>query len=662
MIKEEFTSIRLQKFKIFYIFFILFIRVLYSESLPEIHFYSNTLKDTKIVNQQRINSQWDEYSPTPIFGEKYLIFQSQRPGFYEEHSLWYSYNKNYKDPLLKPLWSDPLPLIFPLEPEFPTKTMKAIHQKQFTVNSHYFVGHPSFFIQDGQIKEFYFTSVRTPELEGYENLNIYYVSFQNERWNKVEHLSQINSNFDDLMPFITSDGKKLFFVSNRPGGYGGFDIWYSERDLKTNQWTKPVNLGPTVNTEYDEITPFLTKNGQKLIFSSNRPGGIGQFDLYVSNFNGLGFDLPLNLGKPFNSEQNDESLKISENGLWAYISSDRLGIENKGGYDIYRFQIPKDLVEFIKILLEGRILDADSKLPLGLEATIQIDFGVQTLVLKSDRRFSNDGKTIENNFKVELFSGRIYRLKITAPGYYPLETILDYKTFLPKNGRDIKIFYLEPIQKIEPIEKLISGIVVDEDTNLPLPGSKVEKIDQQNKIIELKIDEFAQFSVPVRKNELFSLKASSPGYETKILDFKESEELKNIVIKLKKIKEPCLEKQIECIWNTRILFDLDKADIKPEEDKKLELIAEILKLYPNVKIEIQGHTDQSYRGPKEKSYEYNLQLSIQRAKNVKERLIKLGIEENRLIIKGYSFTKPIVPVPDPIRGAINRRVEFKEFK
>ncbi len=650
----------MQKFKL--IFFILFpVLSLKTQNISTIYYYSNTLRDTQIINQNRINSQWDEYAPTPLFGEKYLVFQSQRPGFYEEHSLWYSFNKNYKDPLLKPLWSDPVPLFLPLEPHKPTKTMNVLKQNVFTINSHSFTGHPSFLVHDGIIKEIYFTSVASNEKNGYENLNIYYVQFKNERWSDIQHLDEINSNFDDLMPFISTDGKKLYFVSNRPGGYGGFDIWYTERDLKTNRWTKPVNLGPTINTEYDEITPFLTKNHQKLIFSSNRPYGIGQFDIYVSNFNGLGFDMPINLGKPFNSEQNDESLKISDNNLWTYIASDRIVIDRKGGYDIYRFSLPQELIEFTKIILLGKILDAKTKLPVGVEATIQIDFGIQTLVLKSDRRFSNDKKTIENNFKVELYTGRIYRLKISAPGYYPLETLIDYKTSIPKKEEDIKIFYLEPIQILEPIERMIPGIVVDEETNLLLPGSKVIKI-QENEILELKIGENAQFSVPVRKKELFTLQASSPGYESKTLTFKESEDLKEIVIKLKKIKEPCLEKVIECVWNTKILFDLDSAEIKPEEEKKLQLVAEILKLYPNVKIEIQGHTDLSYRGPKAKSYEYNLQLSIERAKNVKEKLKQLGISEDRLIVKGYSFTKPIIPVPDAIRGAINRRVEFKEFE
>ncbi len=170
----------------------------------------------------------------------------------------------------------------------------------------------------------------------------------------------------------------------------------------------------------------------------------------------------------------------------------------------------------------------------------------------------------------------------------------------------------------------------------------------------------AQFSVPVRKNEQFQIKATSPGYETKTETFKESKDLEKIIIKLKKIKEPCQEMQPECIWNTRIFFDLDSAVVKPSEIEKLKLISEILKKYSKIKIEIQGHTDLSYRGPKQKSYEYNLRLSIERANNVKKALIELGIEESRLLIKGYSYTKPLVEVPDPIRGAINRRVEFKE--
>ncbi|GIX43236.1 MAG: membrane protein [Leptospiraceae bacterium] len=540
--------------------------------------------------------------------------------------------------------------------------MKALNQNEFTINSDSFIGHPSVYIENNQIKEIYFTSFKDSHLEGYAHLNIYVAKFINNRWQKPEHLNEINSNFDDLMPFITKDGTKLFFVSNRPGGYGGFDIWYAERDLKTGIWSKPVNLGPNINTEYDEITPFLTHNQQKLIFASNRPGGIGGFDLYVSNFNGLDFDLPINLGEPFNSKQNDEALKISDNSLWTYFSSDRFEVNAKGGYDIYRFLIPKELVEFSKIILKGKILNAETQEPVSVEATILIEFGLQNLVIKSDRRFKNDGKTIDNTFKAELYSGRIYRLQISAPGYYPLETLLDYKEIYTETKTDERIFYLKPIKPIEPIIRYIPGIVIDEETHLSLPGSQVIKIDSDGNILELKLDPYAQFTVPVRKNEKFQIKASSPGYETKIETFKESKELQKIIIKLKKIQEPCEAKQLECIWNTRIFFDLDSAEIKPTEREKIKLIAEILKLYPDVKIEIQGHTDRSYRGPKEKSFEYNLKLSIERANNVKKELMQLGINENRLVVKGYSYTKPLVEAPDAIKGAINRRVEFKEIK
>ena len=637
----------------------LFSYSIFAQDISRIYYYKNVLEDTTIQNQLRLNTQWDEYAPLPIFGEKYMIFQSQRPGPYEEHSLWYSFNKNYHDPTSEPEWSDPLPLVFPLDNQ-PTKTMKVLNQEEFTINSDSFVGHSSVLIENNQIKEIYFTSTRNRQLEGYDRLNIYVANFINGRWSKVEHLNEINSNFDDLMPFITKDGKKLFFVSNRPGGYGGYDIWYAERDLNTGKWSKPVNLGPTVNTPYDEITPFLTINQQKLIFASNRPGGLGQFDLYVSNFNGLDFDQPLNLGEPFNSPQNDEALKITDNSLWTYFASDRIHVNAKGGYDIYRFLIPKELIEFYKIILKGKIINAETQEPVSVEATILIEFGLQNLVLKSDRRFKNDGKTIENTFKVELFSGRIYRLNISAPGFYPLETLLDYKDISTQTKTDERIFYLQPIKPIEPIIRYIPGIVIDEETRLPLPGSQIIKIGSDDKALELKLDSMAQFSVPVRKNEQFQIKATSPGYEPKTETFKESKDLEKIIIKLKKIKEPCQEMLPECIWNTRIFFDLDSAVVKPSEIEKLKLISEILKKYPNIKIEIQGHTDLSYRGPKEKSYEYNLRLSIERANNVKKALIELGIEESRLIIKGYSYTKPLVEVPDPIRGAINRRVEFKE--
>ncbi|MBW7858726.1 MAG: OmpA family protein, partial [Leptonema sp. (in: Bacteria)] len=103
------------------------------------------------------------------------------------------------------------------------------------------------------------------------------------------------------------------------------------------------------------------------------------------------------------------------------------------------------------------------------------------------------------------------------------------------------------------------------------------------------------------------------------------------------------------------------TEISEAESRKLQSIVNIMKANPTLKIEIQGHTDLTYRGPQDKSHAYNQKLSLDRAEAVKKRLVDLGVESNRLTVHGYSYDHPIVAAKDSVRGALNRRVEFKKI-
>lgn len=125
----------------------------------------------------------------------------------------------------------------------------------------------------------------------------------------------------------------LLFSSDRPGGYGGRDLYYALRQNGT--WQVPVNLGPTVNTPYDESSPILTRNGVQLYFSSNRPASMGGYDLYQATFDTstAQFATPQNMGVPINSSGDDRDLWLSEDGTTAYLASNRAG--GLGGLDLY---------------------------------------------------------------------------------------------------------------------------------------------------------------------------------------------------------------------------------------------------------------------------------------------------------------------------------------
>ena len=142
------------------------------------------------------------------------------------------------------------------------------------------------------------------------------------------------------IPFILPGDELFFFTdtfllfsSKRPGGLGGYDLYYSSR--RGSEWLVPKNLGTKINTGYDEISPFLAFDGRTLIFSSNNTRTMGGFDFFMSYFNDktMSWSSPENLGKPINSAGDEKSMRLNKNRLSAIFSSNRkTGI---GGYDIY---------------------------------------------------------------------------------------------------------------------------------------------------------------------------------------------------------------------------------------------------------------------------------------------------------------------------------------
>jgi hypothetical protein len=151
----------------------------------------------------------------------------------------------------------------------------------------------------------------------------------------------INSTFSDQQPAISKDGLSLYFTSNRPGGLGGFDMYVSQRASADDPWSSPVNLGPTVNTTFDEGNPAFSRDGHLMFFQSKRPGGLGGIDIWVSRrentHDDFDWQLPVNLGPGVNSPSDDNGPSYFENeeggAPQLYFASSRPG--GLGGLDIY---------------------------------------------------------------------------------------------------------------------------------------------------------------------------------------------------------------------------------------------------------------------------------------------------------------------------------------
>ncbi|HAF30999.1 MAG TPA: hypothetical protein DCG75_18330 [Bacteroidales bacterium] len=189
--------------------------------------------------------------------------------------------------------------------------------------------------------------------------NIYVSYFNNGLWTKARKLGEnINTKFWESHASLSPDGKKLYFVSNREDkGYGDLDIYVSDRAIDST-WGVALNLGPVINTRWNENTPFLTPDGKRLFFSSEGHSGMGGYDIYYSELNKNGeWSEPVNIGFPINTTDDDIFFVPYKNGSFAYCS--QFSQQGFGGQDIYNFQL-FNIPDYNNILVEG-VLEMDNE-------------------------------------------------------------------------------------------------------------------------------------------------------------------------------------------------------------------------------------------------------------------------------------------------------------
>lgn len=170
-----------------------------------------------------------------------------------------------------------------------------------------------------------------------EAANLYYSTYDKtkNKWDPITKFpKEINSKSWENFGSLSANGDTLYFSSNREGGFGGFDIYMSIKTI-TGEWTNPINLGKNINTPFDEIAPFVTENSQKLFFSSNGHQTMGGYDLLYSNKNNGSWDLPTNLGYPLNTTDDDTFLFPEGDGNQGYLSKPN----DNGEEDIYYVKI-----------------------------------------------------------------------------------------------------------------------------------------------------------------------------------------------------------------------------------------------------------------------------------------------------------------------------------
>lgn len=381
--------------------------------------------------------------------------------------------------------------------------------------------------------------------EGLGSFDIYF-SYQNEQgWSERVHAGAvINTEYWESAPCLSPDKKQLYFSSDRPGGYGGTDLYVSTR-LANGKWSIPQNLGPAVNTVGDESCPFMHADNQTLYFNSNGHLGYGGTDLFLSKRTIEGFSAPQNLGFPINTIDDEGSLFITSDAATGYFASDRG--DSRGGLDIYTIQLYDGIKPNASSWLEGKVYD--SLTGKGLSGIVEV-IDLESKMLISEVQADDEGRYLSI-----LPAGKNYAFNVSQKGY---------------------VFY--------------SGRFLMK-----------EMVQQQNFKYDIPLQ-------PLQKG-------------TRIV-------LKNIQ------------------------FETGKYDLLPESYIELDKLVLMLSENPKLKVQILGHTDNV---GKEND---NQLLSSQRAKIVVDYLIGKKIALDRLTSKGMGAQQPLTDNLTEQGRAMNRRTEM----
>ncbi len=199
---------------------------------------------------------------------------------------------------------------------------------------------PAAFSKTGKFMLFTRNNIGSKSSNSVVKLKLFSSTLNNKKWTKPEEFAYNDDEYSVGHATLSHDGKKVYFASDMPGGIGGVDLYYCNR-REDGSWDNPVNLGKMINTEGDEMFPFIHENGL-LYFASNGLPGLGGLDIYVYNMNKQGNRSAENLGAPVNSSYDDFAFIINTSMTNGYFSSNRLG--GKGSDDIYAFAIKKSPV------------------------------------------------------------------------------------------------------------------------------------------------------------------------------------------------------------------------------------------------------------------------------------------------------------------------------
>ncbi len=232
-----------------------------------------------------------------------------------------------------------------------------------------------------------------------------------DEWSAPKNLGPgVNTSGWESQPSLSADGRTLYFVSDRRNGMGMRDIWVSTLD-ENNKWSKAVNLGPPVNTEFDEMSPFIHVNGRTLFYATNALKGFGGYDIFYSENQSGTWTAPQNIGAYINNHDDQFSLFITADGAKGYYSHEETGADGLAYSKIYEVRIPREKqVRFRSNYVKGVVRDSETKAPLSAK--------VELVDLEADKVISQvSSDSVTGEYLMVLTQGSEYGLYVTRPGY-----------------------------------------------------------------------------------------------------------------------------------------------------------------------------------------------------------------------------------------------------
>ena len=308
-----------------------------------------------------------------------------------------------------------------------------------------------------------FTKCGSPEGQG--SCDIFVTERVGNNWKAPKPIREINSPYWDSHPTLSADGRRIFFTSARPGGQGRMDIWCAEKD--SNQvWQPPYNLGPAINTPYDEETPFLHANGQTLYFASDGHPGFGKVDLFYTKKTNGTWDKPTNLGKAINTSKDESGLFITASGKTGLFCLEERRERDLLSSQIQVFRLPVDMQKGPSCtFLTGTVFDAVTK--QRIQASIEL-----VNMQNSKPEFSMESDKDFGTYTAVIQQGTPYAMFVSKPGYlFNSSSVRTDSLPHPEEGLK-KDIYLEPIRSGASI--VLNNLFFESGKSDLLPESLLE--------------------------------------------------------------------------------------------------------------------------------------------------------------------------------------------